>query len=270
MENHESGAVEKAVELAFPVTRGPLTLAFLGARQEPGGRRWDFAVRVVEGGEVVSEVQQPVDPMSLAFDDVAGLAARAAKRMEDLGSVIGIVTPAQILAPPFRRLASGEIDRAEDEVRVIGDRLRDQAHGGGFDARFDRLLGWPEEAKNTYFLALAHDVLGGEGLEAFLSQAQLEDVEGMLGALEGAGCARLASRIRQGLTLCAEEGGAEFLLQVDEGWVEANGAPVPAGEGRCWTRIDSHDEGGTWWLVEHEVAPALAEYIRAHRLALVE
>jgi hypothetical protein len=59
-------------------------------------------------------------------------------------------------------------------------------------------------------------------------------------------------------------------MQVDEDWVADNGLPLPAGRGRGWTRIDSRDEGGTWWLVEHELAPALAEYVRTHRAALVE
>jgi hypothetical protein len=34
--------------------------------------------------------------------------------------------------------------------------------------------------------------------------------------------------------------------------------------------IDSHEEGGTWWLIDHELVPAAEAYLRAHREVLVQ
>jgi hypothetical protein len=75
--------------------------------------------------------------------------------------------------------------------------------------------------------------------------------------------------MRQGIAVSAEEGGAEFLVEIDDEWIADNGRPLPDGEGRAWSRIDTNEPDGTWWLVDHELAPALASYVHTHLAELV-
>jgi hypothetical protein len=219
-----------------------------------------------DGAEIVWEAEQELDLEGIAPAEIAAWGERARERLAGLEDVDTCTMPAALVVPPFRPLDAAVVGPADGEMLVgaVTDALREQALAGGFESRFDRLAVWPAAPRTIYFLDLANAMLGGNGFEVYLAQQCFEDVLGVLEALEDAGCERLALRMRQGIALSAEEGGSEFLVEVDDGWLEDNGRPLPAGEGRAWERIDSLEEGGTWWLVKHELQPAIERYVREH------
>jgi hypothetical protein len=264
-------AWKAALAAAFPVARDGATLASAGLVVGPEGTRASMRLTVKDGAEVVWEVEQELELDGVEPSEIAAWGERARERMVGLAEVHGCTTPAALVVPPFRPLEAAALGPAdgEDLVWMVTDALREQALAGGFEHRFDRLAVWPEVPRTIYFLNLAHAMLGGNGLEVYLSQQCFEDVLGVLEALEEVGCEGLALRMRQGIALSAEEGGAEFLMEVDEEWLEENGRPLPKGEGRAWQRIDSHEPGGTWRLVDDELRPALERYVREHVGALV-
>jgi len=254
----------RAIAAALPLTRGERTLICSGVEGE--GRRvaLELELQVMEDGDLVGTMGQTVLLESLEADDAEELLARASERLEALSPDAWVPTPAQLLAPPFRPLPAAAIATAD--AHAIYDRLQLQAHAAGHESRFDRLDVWPIEARTIYFLVVAEGRLGSHGLGPFLSQAPLEEVVGVMDALEEARCDRLARLLRQGLTLVGSTGGAELLLQIDDDWIDDEGLPMP--DGTSWSSIDSRDEGGTGWLVREELAPAIARYVDAHRAAL--
>ena len=58
-------------------------------------------------------------------------------------------------------------------------------------------------------------------------------------------------------------------MQTDEDWIERESLPVPQGQERPWARIDGHEEGRTYWLVQHELAPKRLAYYLAHQAEIV-
>jgi hypothetical protein len=258
-----------ALAAAFPVTGGDATLAYIGIVEGPEGPRACLCLTVKDGNEVAWEVEQNFDLDGLDPAEIATWGERARQRLAGLTAADACTTPAALVVPPFRRLAALPV-ADEELVPSITEALRTQAIASGFDTRFERLALWPTIPRTIYFLDLAYAMLGGNGFEVFLAQQCFEDVVGVLEALEESDCERLALRMRQGIELCFEDGGAEFLVEVDEDWLESNGRPMPDGDERDWERIDSHEPGGTWWLVDHELQPALEQYVREHLGALVE
>jgi hypothetical protein len=93
---------------------------------------------------------------------------------------------------------------------------------------------------------------------------------GEIDAGDRIGAPRLARRYREALGL-ADDGDAERLQCVSLDWLEAEALDRPeAGDGVSrWRAIDSHDEGGTFWLIDHELRPAASAYIRAHGAVLL-
>lgn len=262
-----------ALVAAFPVARGGVTLSSLGLVAGPAGPRASMRLVVEEDGVIVWEVEQELGLAGVGPEGIATWAERARERLAGLDALAACTTPSALFVPPFRPLvrpvAAGDPGALETWLPAITDGLREQALTEGYDQRFERLALWPTVPRTVYFLDLAYAMLGGNGLEVFLAQACFEDVVGVLAALEEADCERLALRMRQGIGLAAAEGGSEFMMEVDEDWPVEHGRPLPQGEGRDWERIDSHAPGGTWWLVDEELAPALARYVVAHLDALV-
>ena len=146
--------------------------------------------------------------------------------------------------------------------------VREQAQRRGFAARFDLRRFWSPPARAVYFADLLDAMVGGNGLEGFLHQAPVEDVMGGLEALVALGCARLCQRYREGLTVAAREGG-EFVYSVDERWLARERAPTAPAGARPWWVIDSWDEGGSYWLLKHELAPSLDAFVERHGAALL-
>lgn len=253
-----------ALAAAFPLHGRDGTLEHLELAVGPEGPRASFRLTAREGEEVVWSVEQSLDLAGIEPSELATWAERARERLAELSLADAWTTPTALFVPPFRPLDAAVVGAAEDLVPAITDALREQALASGFEARFERLATWPAIPRTIYFLDLAYAMLGGNGFEVYLAQQCFEDVQGVLDALEEAGCERMALRMRQGIALAAEEGGSEFLVEVDEDWLEDHGEPLPDGEGRAWERIDSHEPGGTWWLVEHELQPALERYVREH------
>jgi hypothetical protein len=259
-----------ALAAAFPVARDGATLACAGVVVGPEGTRASMRLTVKDGSEIVYELEQELELDGVPPSEIAAWGERARERMARLAED-GCITPASLVVPPFRPLDAATVGSADDETVVwaVADALREQALAGGFEHRFDRLAVWPAIPRTIYFLNLAYAMLGGNGLEVYLSQQCFEDVLGVLEALEEVGCEGLALRMRQGIALAAEDGGAEFLMEVGEEWLEENGRPLPDGEERPWRRIDSHEPQGTWWLVDNELKPTLERYVREHAGALV-
>lgn len=292
-------AWKTALEAAFPVARDGALLAYTGLVTGPEGTRAGMRLTIKDGLEIVYELEQELVLDGVTPAEIAAWAVRARVRMVGLADASGCITPAALIVPPFLPLDAELVGPANGEraVEAVTDALREQALAGGFEHRFDRLAVWPAIPRTIYFLDLASAMLGGNGLEVYLSQQCFEDVLGVLEALEAVGCEGLALRMRQGITLAAEEGGAEFLMQVDDDWLEENGRPLDedededegededaseddgasedesAGEdedaNNPWRRIDSHEPGGTWWLVDNELRPALERYVRENLGALV-
>ncbi len=252
-----------AFAASFPVIQGIATVSIVGIESLSEGLRVGFQVTVHDGPELVWMTEQELDFATLDPAEIITLATRVRERLATIDLESACITPSQLLAPPFVPLTLPNLP-PDQLVPTITDALRSQALAGGFDARFDRLANWPLAPRTVYFLDLAHAMLGGQGFEVYLAQQDFEDILGVLEALDTAGCDRLALRMRQGIALCAEQGGAEFLVQVDEEWLEDEGRPFAEGESPSWSSIDSHEPGGTWWLVEHELAPALDTYVRGH------
>jgi hypothetical protein len=119
----------------------------------------------------------------------------------------------------------------------------------------------------VYFLWLVEAMVGGNGFESFLHHASARaDVTGVLRAFRDGGCERLEQRYREALDVAASEG-AEFLMCVDEDWLRRERRRFPLDA--PWKTIDSHDEGGSWWLLARELRPAFDRYIDTHRDELV-
>lgn len=254
----------RAIHEAMPLTVGEASLVCRGMETLDGAVSLVLAVEVRRDGVLDSMTEQSIPVATLDVASPAELVERALERLAAIDEYPP--TPSQLLAPPFRSLDARALEDAD--AWTVYDRLVEQAHGAGFDLRFDRLATWPDAPRRLYYLVLAQGQLGGRGLEVFLAQAPFEEVTGILDALDAAGCPRLAERLRQGITLCGAEGGSELELMVDPEWFEEVGLPVPEGEGRAWSRLDSWDPGGTWWLVREELEPAIAQYLEAHRGAL--
>lgn len=251
---------------SFPVVSEGRSLACLGVEEGPSGPALVFELTVTEDGEVMEIRQQPVALEGLGSADPEALAARVRER-------IGLeryafASPSLLLARPFERVAARDERPVEAQRWDVYDQLAKQAHDTGFEARFDRIYVWPEAPRTLYYLFLIDGVVGGSGFEVFLGQAQMDEILGALDALEAAGCPRLLERLRQGLGLAWSEG-AEFVAQADEDWIDDEALPVPEGEGRPWSRIDSHEEGGSYWLLRHELGPRRVAYFNAHRDEIV-
>lgn len=245
---------------AFPVVVGARTLTCLDIEPSEHGPSLLFELSVEENGEVIQSMQQPVAIAGLHTEDPHELARRVRERM-DLPR-FEFASPLQLVARPYAPVPRPSGLAADEAIFDVHDALSEQAHDTGFDARFDRLDLWPAAPRTLYFLVTAES-LGGNGFESFLGQAPFEEILGVRNALEAAGCTGLVERLRQGLSL-AWEAGAEFTMQTDEDWIEQEGLPVPEGEERPWARIDGHEEGRTYYLVRHELAPKRLAYYLAH------
>lgn len=266
MSSDPSRTIEAAFPVIYSASGGTLRLSCLGADSPAAEPTLVFEVEVLDdSGEIRESCRQAVALRWLEARDGDELARRALDRLRGVGSVEYVIFPAHLLAPPYRPLDARDI--ADADAYAIYDRLAAQAHVD-FAERFARLDVWPAAARTLYFLVIAHSQLGGKGFEVYLAQAPYEEILGVLDALDTGGVERLAERMRQGIAVCAEEGGAEFLDEVDDDWLESTCRSIPQGEDRVWGHIDSHDEGGTWWLVREELAPAMERYASEHRAEL--
>lgn len=250
---------------AFPVITASRTLVCLDLENSEHGPSLLFELSVHENGEVIQSMQQPVAVAGLGTEDPHELARRARERMEL--PRFEFATPLQLVARPYAPVPRPNGLAVDEAIFLVADALSEQAHDTSFDARFDRLDLWPAAPRTLYYLMSA-EALGGNGLESFLGQAQFEEILGVRDALEAAGCTGLVERLRQGLCLAWSEG-AEFTVQTDEDWIERESLPVPHGQERPWARIDGHQEGRTYWLVQHELAPKRLAYYLAHQAEIV-
>lgn len=145
-----------------------------------------------------------------------------------------------------------------------------QAKARGFEERHRVLDDWSSAPRTVYHLWLAECMLGGNGIGVFLLQQDLEDVVGVLEALDAADCRQLAALYRQGIGLCADQGSAEFLDFVDDDWLEEQRRPHTTTDAADpWTAIDHWEPGGSYRLLEEELGPALRRTIDANRSTLL-
>lgn len=256
--------VRVALAAHFPVVEGSATLSSLGLIDVPEGPRACLQIEVRDDGEVIWLIEQEIELAGVDLIEIAAWAERARERLLGREAMDACVMPTALIVPPFRPLPPPPSE-LEAQAFAIAEGLRAQALAGGSSARSSRLEAWPIEPRTAYFLALGHMVLGGDGIEVFLKQQDLQDIAGVLDALEDVSCEQLALRLRQGLTQCRADGEAKFLAQVDDDWIEDNGRPVPDGDDLVWPRLDSHEPGGARWLVQHELHPAFCAYVAAHR-----
>jgi hypothetical protein len=158
---------------------------------------------------------------------------------------------------------SGNLDGNDGwDLRDHVSRLAKQR---GFDKRHEELATWPAAARHVYFLHLAESRLAGSGVLVFLEQQLYPDLRGTHDALVAAGAVRLQRLFEAGISATLDTN-AEYnhyrrgLLKSDFRWLRAVQKSDPAA-----AEIDTHDEGGSYWLVTHELAPAIRRYISAHR-----
>lgn len=220
---------------------------------------------VFEGDAVCDVKEQELSWAALELADRGELEARVRHRLARADP--RALMPSELLRRPcpYRPVGPFDAPTPRHWVQAVVNAIREQAHARGFDARFECLEDWPAEAAHAYYLWHAEAMLGGNGLESFLLQAPLEEVIGVLAALEAAGCQRFTARAREGLRLAIAEGASEFQLQADDDWLDEH----RDGERGTWSTIDHWREGGTYWLIEHELRPALAEFVRARRELLL-
>ncbi len=241
------------------------------ARIDPGRLR--VRMILIEAGSVVEVKEQELTTAALATDDPATLEARARRRLEAVGrldphSLAGWMPWDLLRAPtPFRPVGPFDEPDARLWHCAVLSAINSQAHEGGFEARFETLSDWRAEAVTTYFLWLAEATLGGNGLVTFLLQADVAEVMGVLEALEAAECQGLARRYREALGYTRTTGAADFMVFIDEEWLDARSVPFDPASPR--PSIDHWREGGTYWFVKHELRPALVAYVQRHRAVLV-
>jgi hypothetical protein len=149
--------------------------------------------------------------------------------------------------------------------QAIKTAIWEQAIVDPWEERHERLEDWPKEPVTVYYLWHIEAMVGGNGLEVYLSQEPPESVVGSLEALERAGCGRLAALYRRALDLAARQG-CEATLYLADAWLED--ARRPAGTD-SWRALDHWDDGGTWALIRDELRPAAQAYIDAHRGVLL-
>jgi hypothetical protein len=251
---------------AFPVIVGARELACRGVEEGPDGPELVFDLSLRENGEVVHSIEMPVALRGLGTIDPALLAARARERLAL--PRFEHATPIHLVAPPFASVACAASLSDDEALRAVDIALDRQALDTGFELRLERVHLWPEAARTHYFLSVVEGSIAGNGLETFLGQALFDEIVGVRDALEASGCVRLLERLRQGITLAFSQGG-ELAMQTDEEWVAQEGLEVPDGPERPWARIDGHEEGRTYWLIEHEVRPRRLAYFAAHRAEIV-
>ncbi len=250
-------------EDALPLRVGDVRIELAGSE----GDQVQLRVIVFEGDEPRSVVEQGLSWSALELTRAAELEQRARARLKRYDAAL--LMPRELLrAPrPYRRVGPFYEPDARLWHSAVVNAIHEQALERGFASRYEAIEDWPVAAFTAYFLWLAAAMLGGNGLEVFLSQAPVEDVVGVLEALETARCDQLAQRYREALGLAHSERAAEFLLSVDEDWLEEHMAtPEP---GATWSSIDHWEPGGTYSLIKHELQAASFAYVRAHAERLV-
>ncbi len=258
--------IAEALASLFPVITPRAKLAITEARLE-GERLHALAeLTVLEGGQVEYTAEQEIDLGPASDVDLVATAARVRERL-DASPLVGVFPQQLTRAPtPYRRVRPSTADDAGVRLWDLRARLREQALSHGFEERFEVMGDWPVEPRTVYFLHLADAMLGGNGLEVFLDQAAGEEVTGVLAALEEVGCAGLGQLYREGLAIVAKRGrGAD---ELDPDWVAREKRKPRPKAWKSWRALDSHEEGGTYALLQSELKPKLEAYLERHRESL--
>jgi len=258
----------------FPVSTDTARCEVTEARREEGGVFVTYRFVTFEYGEVRDVKEQEVGHRPLDEDSVRVIANTVRARLSDQATDLAVAMPYDLVRPlrPYQRVRVPSRPGQPEPWRWrqdLLDAIHAQAHADGFEERFEHLDDWANAPRTVYFLWLGVAMLGGNGCEVFLGQNDVEEVVGVLKALDEAGCERFAALYRTALFIARRERSSEFLLCVDDDWLDAQVAE-PADPNASWHEIDSHAPGGTYALLESEVKPALSRYIEQHRDLLVE
>lgn len=135
----------------------------------------------------------------------------------------------------------------------------------GFAERFAELATWPAAPRHLYFLHVGGNMLAGSGVLVYLEQALYPDIRGLHDALVAVGAPRLQQLLEAGIEETLDTN-AEYNhyrrgpLKSDFRWLRSVAREPPSD-----VEIDTHEEGGTYWLIPNELEPALRRYVSAHR-----
>lgn len=163
----------------------------------------------------------------------------------------------------FERVAIDAGDEAE-QVWKVRAAIHARALDGGAMVDVDAIADWPDAPRTVFFVDLVDAVVSAKGLETFFHQANALEIREGLRALEAVGALGFAARYRAGLKL-AVDCDTELAAAFDAAWL----AETALDDAAAWDELDSFQEGGSYWLLEHELRPKLAAFVDAHLADLV-
>lgn len=169
--------------------------------------------------------------------------------------------PAYVRAPMDEYLRDGKLD-----VRHLWSWTYRQTPRTFDDVAWDdaMLAALPDSVRTLEAAHLLYSMVGGNGLEVWLSQARGADVRRGHHALGVLGATKLQTLMAMGIALAAHHG-AEFCYEDDVAWTRAIRARRPRG----WREIDGHEPDRTYALLESELVPLAQKYAEAHRDELI-
>ena len=259
-------SVHTTLRSSFPMRIEGATLELVEYEAEPDGRLRLTVRMLVFSGEEILDIKEQEVVVEGGEGPLKSTLSTAKQRSSQYGAdILPVLMPVdffRVLAE-YRPVGPFEEDSLWSQNVCLA--ILQQAEQEGFERRFEILDDWPPEPRHVYFAYLLGAMVGGSGLEVFLHQAKVDAVMGGLEALDALGCKALAGLYRQALGKAAGES-AEFLIWVDEDWLEREQSVPPEGS---WDQIDSWEADGTWKLLETELEPRLDAYLQAHRASLV-
>lgn len=220
-----------------------------------------FRVIVFRDGALYGIKEQQLGWADLELEPTR-LEERVRSRLELARFPPELLMPRDLLRPPlpFRPVTASAVD-----AEAVSAAVRERAHEDGYDRRLDHLEDWPSEPRAVYFARLLLDRAGGNGLEVFLSQAHVEEIQGVLEALEKVGATACEQLYRRAIDL-AVESGYELAHDAAPAWLESARRPH---EATGWSDLDGWGDGQTYSLLENELRPALSAFITARAGSLV-
>lgn len=234
----ESRSLGSAIVAQSPLVVGQLRLELKEPRSVEGGEKIDARLELRAEDGSLRDVKEQEVYLPATLEAERAIAEARSRLAEDDFQAFDCL-PHELFAErhPFVRVALPGPD-APHFAQAIAIPIHEQAWEPEFANRFARIRHWPVAARTLYFMWEASSSFGSSGIGAFLSQARPREVVAMMDALDEAGLTRLASLYRRAVDV-----------------VEGGGDPS--------SEIDGHHEGGTYWLLQHELEPAFDVYARA-------
>lgn len=168
--------------------------------------------------------------------------------------------PAYELAPFSAASFNGAFD-----VEALWSWIAQHSRRTFVNAKWDDAMirALPKPVRTLSAAHILHAMVGGNGFEVYLSQANGPEIRRCYEALGELGAVRLQALMAKGIALAASQG-AEFAYTRTREWAQRFPRAASA-----WGEIDGHEEDRSYALLKSELVPAAQRYAEKHRAELV-